>query len=87
MYGSNLALLKKISNSEVRCVKSTGNHLTNVKATCTNCGNIHPVSHRGYIVAKEQQKEHTWLLKPRTSRQAVRPDNFLANHLLKDNRF
>lgn len=45
------------------CVKCAGSHLTiecnkpkNVKPKCSNCGEDHPASYRGCLVAKELQK-------------------------------
>lgn len=54
---------QKYCRRDPKCVKCAGDHLTveclNVKLakpTCTNCGENHPASYRGCIVAKEMQK-------------------------------
>lgn len=53
----------KYCSKEARCVKCTGKHLTKdctkpaeMKPKCVLCGEAHPASYRGCMVAKEMQK-------------------------------
>lgn len=65
------------------CVKCAGLHLTsecnipkNTRAKCFNCGEEHPASYRGCIVAKELQKRRNALLKNKDAEARVQPRVF-----------
>lgn len=54
---------KNYCSKQTRCVKCAGNHDSklcnkppNVKPKCCNCGDSHPASYRGCVVAKELQR-------------------------------
>lgn len=71
---------QKYCAREARCVKCTGKHLTrdctkpsNEKPKCVHCGEGHPASYRGCIVAKEMQALKNKNAKKRTVINAQRP--------------
>uniref|UniRef100_A0A2A4JZV6 Pre-C2HC domain-containing protein n=1 Tax=Heliothis virescens TaxID=7102 RepID=A0A2A4JZV6_HELVI len=62
---------QKYCSKEPRCVKCTGKHLTrdctkptDTKPKCVHCGEAHPASYRGCVVAKELQQLKNKLTKP-----------------------
>lgn len=60
------------------CVKCAGKHLTavctkpaSVAPKCINCGEAHPASYRGCVVAKELQKRRDVQRKPKTTARSM----------------
>lgn len=75
---------KTYCNNNPACVKCAGKHLTNdctmgkdQNAKCVNCTENHPASYRGCIIAVEQQKRKSSLLRTQhqKQRQTQKVDN------------
>lgn len=83
---------QKFCNNKPRCVKCAGQHLTNscVKpkskpAKCYNCGEAHPASYRGCMVAKMAQGQRDDARHIQKKKNTFRHPNVLNSNRQADN--